>query len=62
MIWGEQDTALLTGNLNGLQELVPDVTIKRIPDGSHWVIHEQPRLVNGYIRAFLEPRLGGKHG
>jgi pimeloyl-ACP methyl ester carboxylesterase len=54
VIWGEQDTALLTGNLEGLEDFVPDLTVKRIPDGSHWVIHEQPALVNAYIRAFLE--------
>ena len=27
--------------------------IKRIPDGSHWVVHEYPDLVNRYIREFL---------
>ena len=30
-----------------------DLTIRRIPDGTHWVIHEQPERVNGYIRDFL---------
>src|SRR5580658_9575912 len=49
VIWGEKDTALLTGNLDGMDKFVPDLTIKRIPDGSHWVIHENPALVNGYI-------------
>ena len=29
------------------------LTIRRIPDGTHWVIHEQPERVNGYIRDFL---------
>ncbi len=53
VIWGEQDTALLTGNLDGLEQFVPHLTIKRIPDASHWVIHEQPALVNTYIREFL---------
>ena len=53
VIWGEKDTALLTGNLEGLDKFVPDLTIQRIPDGSHWVIHEQPVLVNRYITAFL---------
>jgi pimeloyl-ACP methyl ester carboxylesterase len=53
VIWGEKDTALLTGNLDGLDEFVPDLTIKRIPDGSHWVVHEHPELVNRYIREFL---------
>jgi pimeloyl-ACP methyl ester carboxylesterase len=54
VIWGEKDTALLTGNLEGLDKFVPSLTIKRIPDGSHWVIHEKPELVNGYIRDFVK--------
>jgi pimeloyl-ACP methyl ester carboxylesterase len=53
MIWGEKDPYLLPGNLNGLEEFVPDLTLKRIPDGTHWVIHEQPALVNQYIRDFI---------
>jgi len=54
VIWGEKDKWLLTGNLEGLEKYVPDLTIKRILDGSHWVIHEKPRLVNSYIRKFIE--------
>ena len=54
VIWGEKDTALLTGNLEGLDKFVPQLTIKRIPDGSHWVVHEQPALINGYIREFIK--------
>ena len=53
VIWGEKDTALLTGNLDGLDQFVPQLTIKRIPEGSHWVIHEKPAEVNGYIREFI---------
>lgn len=52
LIWGEQDTALLTTNLNGLDEFVLNLTIKRIPDGTHWVVHEFPSQVNRYIREF----------
>jgi len=54
VIWGEKDKYLLTGNLEGLDKYVLDLTIKRIPDGSHWVVHEKPALVNSYIRAFIE--------
>jgi pimeloyl-ACP methyl ester carboxylesterase len=53
VIWGEKDPYLLTGNLEGLEELVPGLTIKRIPDGSHWVVHEKPALINNLIRAFI---------
>jgi len=54
VIWGEQDRALLTGNLEGLGEYVEDLTVKRIPDGTHWVIHEQPELINSLIRDFIK--------
>jgi pimeloyl-ACP methyl ester carboxylesterase len=54
VIWGEQDHALLTANLDGLQDYIQDLTVKRIPDGSHWVIHEQPDRVNTLIRDFLK--------
>ena len=53
VIWGEKDTALLTGNLDGLDKFVPQLTVKRIADGTHWVIHEQPALINRYIREFI---------
>jgi pimeloyl-ACP methyl ester carboxylesterase len=54
VIWGEKDTALLTGNLDGMDKFVPKLTVKRIPDGSHWVLHEKPELVNEYIREFIQ--------
>jgi len=53
VIWGEKDPALPLENLDGLEHYVPQLTIKRIPEGSHWVIHEKPAEVNGYIRAFI---------
>jgi pimeloyl-ACP methyl ester carboxylesterase len=56
VIWGEKDHFLLTGNLDGLSELVPDLTVKRVPGASHWVIHEEPALVNTYIREFINTK------
>jgi pimeloyl-ACP methyl ester carboxylesterase len=53
VIWGEQDQALLIGNLDGMQDYVEDLTIKRIPDATHWVVHEQPEAVNALIREFI---------
>jgi pimeloyl-ACP methyl ester carboxylesterase len=58
IIWGELDQALLTGNLEGLGEYVSHLAIRRIADGSHWVTHEQPELVNSLIRAFLNTNNG----
>jgi pimeloyl-ACP methyl ester carboxylesterase len=40
--------------LDGLEEYIEDLTVKRIPDGTHWVIHEQPELVNSLIRDFIK--------
>ena len=53
VIWGERDIHLLTGNLEGLDRFVPDLRILRIPDGSHWVVHEKPAEVNAAIRTFI---------
>jgi pimeloyl-ACP methyl ester carboxylesterase len=53
VIWGEKDMALTVKNLEGLEKFVPQLTVKRIPDASHWVIHERPAEVNAHIRAFI---------
>jgi pimeloyl-ACP methyl ester carboxylesterase len=53
VIWGERDQALLVGNLDGLDASVEDLNIVRIPDASHWVVHERPGEVNALIRSFL---------
>jgi pimeloyl-ACP methyl ester carboxylesterase len=56
VIWGEKDTALLTNNLDGLDRVVPALTIKRVPDGTHWIVREKPAVVNGLIREFIAAR------
>jgi pimeloyl-ACP methyl ester carboxylesterase len=54
VIWGELDQALLVGNLDGLEDYVDELVVKRIPDGTHWVIHEKPELVSSLIREFID--------
>jgi epoxide hydrolase 4 len=53
VIWGEKDTALTVKNLEGLEKFVPELTVKRVPDATHWVVHEKTTEVNGYIREFI---------
>lgn len=53
VIWGMRDHALLPCLLEGLDECVPDLRIERLPEASHWVVHEQPARVNELIRAFI---------
>jgi len=52
VLWGERDHALLPGLLDGLERWVPDLRVVRVPDASHWIVHEQPALVtDGILRA-----------
>ncbi len=53
VIWGEKDPYLLPNNLEGLSAYVPDLSVKRVPDATHWVVHEKPALVNTYIHEFI---------
>jgi epoxide hydrolase 4 len=53
VIWGEKDSYLLSGNLEGLETFVPNLALRRVPDASHWVVHEKPELVNSLIREFI---------
>lgn len=53
VLWGERDPALLPGNLEGLGQLVPRLSIRRHSAATHWVVHEEPAWVNAEIRAFL---------
>jgi len=52
ILWGERGQALLPVLLDGIEQVVPDVRIQRIPKGSHWVAHEYPEVVNQAIREF----------
>lgn len=52
VLWGEQDSALLTGCLDGLEACVPELKLVRVPDASHWIVHEKPGLVCSEIAAF----------
>ena len=53
VIWGERDEALLAGNLDGLDACVDGLRVVRIPEGSHWVVHEQPARVAALLREFI---------
>ncbi len=53
VLWGERDSALLTGCIEGLEQCVPALTLVRVPDASHWIVHEKPELVCGEIERFV---------
>lgn len=56
LIWGEADVALGKELTYGTEAYVADLTVRYIPNCSHWVQQEQPLLVNQYIREFLAKR------
>ena len=41
-------------NIDGIEEYVPDVRVKRFPSASHWLQHELPKEVNHEIADFLK--------
>lgn len=53
VIWGEADIALLPAVLDGLDTLVPDLHLARLPQASHWVAHDAPEQVEALIRGFI---------
>jgi pimeloyl-ACP methyl ester carboxylesterase len=53
VIWGMQDAALLPELVEGLEEYVPRLTLEKVPEASHWIIHEQPQRVIASLEAFL---------
>lgn len=54
VLWGERDQALLPALLDGLERWVPDLEVIRVPDASHWIVHEQPARVAGTITRALQ--------
>lgn len=54
VIWGERDPYLLPGNLDGLDRYVSRLTVRRVPEAGHWIVHELPDLINQELRDFVE--------
>lgn len=52
VLWGLQDEALLPGCIEGLDQWVPDLTLKTYAEASHWLVHEEPVSVAAEIAAF----------
>jgi pimeloyl-ACP methyl ester carboxylesterase len=53
VIWAEDDTALLPGLLDGLDEFVPNLRLVRVPGATHWIVHERPTLIAAEIEREL---------
>jgi pimeloyl-ACP methyl ester carboxylesterase len=47
------DIALPPELIDGLDAYIPHLTLKKVDNGTHWVIHEQPQLIADYLQDFL---------
>ncbi|SEA94285.1 alpha/beta fold hydrolase [Variovorax sp. YR216] len=54
VLWALDDAALLPGLLDGLEDYVPQLEVRKVPGATHWIVHEQPGLVAREIKAFLD--------
>lgn len=66
LVWGEKDAALGKELTYGTDRYVRDLTVRYLPDASHWVQQERPAEVNRIMREWLSRRRGtgledGKH-
>lgn len=53
MIWGASDKALSNATTDGTERYVHDLTLRMLPDVSHWVQQEAPEKVNAILEAWL---------
>lgn len=53
VLWGERDGSLLPGLLADLEAWVPSLQVQRVPEASHWLVHEQPARVAQAIADLL---------
>jgi pimeloyl-ACP methyl ester carboxylesterase len=56
MVWGTEDSALGIETTHGTHGFVKDLTIRYLPNVSHWVQQEAPEVVNGMLEAWLQGR------
>lgn len=53
VLWGEEDTALVSDNADGLARWVPDLRVERVAGAGHFVQSDAPDVVNAALRRFL---------
>jgi pimeloyl-ACP methyl ester carboxylesterase len=53
ILWGEEDQAFVNENLDDISLYVPNCTLIRFPNTSHWLQHEKPTAVNNAIARFI---------
>jgi pimeloyl-ACP methyl ester carboxylesterase len=57
VIWGLHDHALVSENLEGLNDFVTDLTVIKVSDAGHFVHEDKPEKVTGEILTWLHHKL-----
>jgi len=53
VLWALLDDALCPELVDGLDEYIPRLTLERVPDATHWIVHERPQFVAARLAGFL---------
>lgn len=53
IVWGEKDIAIDIACLDGTDQYVDDLTVRRFPNASHWVQQDIPDEVNAALKDWL---------
>ena len=54
VLWAMNDVALPPELIDGLDDYIPRLTLEKIEDASHWIVHEQPELIAQRLAHFLK--------
>jgi epoxide hydrolase 4 len=54
VIWAMQDIALPPALIDGLEDYIPKLQVQRVPNATHWIVHERPELVMQVLASFLD--------
>lgn len=58
VLFGDTDSAVTLNVLRKIGRVAADVTVRVIPDCSHWVQQDAPEAVNRLLREFIEEQQG----
>lgn len=56
LVWGEEDAFMRKETTIGTSAWVSDLTVRYVPDASHWVLDEVPEVVSAMLEAWLTGR------
>lgn len=53
VLWAMDDAALLPELTDGLADWIAHLTLEKVADATHWIVHERPEFVAARIGAFI---------